>query len=217
MVLSYTDFIAPNVEVCVKYIVEHQSKWCNGTVVSVFDREEVIDRNYVKCLVQYDDGERIVERLYDDEYKKDTEEAWFFNDKFVHLVDHIKQVLDDANVLKEQSDEEPSDEEPSDEEPSDEEPSDEEPSEEESSEEESSEEESSEEDTSDEDTSDEDTSDEEISEHYECSHCHSPRKPTSLINDILATFLMLSPWLASGALIYSAREDIIVALKNTYC
>ena len=221
MSLSYTDFIAPNVEVRVKYIVNKQSKWCAGKIVSIFAREDLANREHVKCLVEYEDGECILEKLYNDEYNMDSEEAWSFSDRFVQLVDHINDVLDNANKSDIRSEYIENDNE-SDNEGEGEGESDNESengSEGENESEGESENESEGESESESEGEGEMSDDKiyNVNHNCLCAKYNMPKKSTSFINNVFAVLFMLSPWLASSVMLYSARDDITAYFKRKYC
>jgi hypothetical protein len=97
MSLSYVDFVAKNVEVCVKYFVNQEPHWYNGRVVRVLNR--YIDDNLdecVRCIVKYG-KEKYAETFSEKDFNTDAENAWCFGDKFTHLVDNVKSVLNEAD------------------------------------------------------------------------------------------------------------------------
>jgi hypothetical protein len=63
---------------------------------------------------------------------------------------------------------------------------------------------------------DDESSESEIDEDSEYNVTYIKRTP-SLSNRVFATLFMLSPWFASLAVVYNARDDIFKYLKNKYC
>jgi hypothetical protein len=71
-------------------------------------------------------------------------------------------------------------------------------------------------DTNDSQDSDYEPSSEEDSEDSEDVMFYQ-KKQTSYVNKLFASLWMLSPWLASLAVVFNAREDIVKYLQNKYC
>jgi hypothetical protein len=102
MALSYVDFVAKNVEVCVKYYVNKEAHWYKGKVIKVVDRflDDEMDE-CVKCLVQYDD-ERYTDVFCERDYNTDDENAWSFGKRFVALVENVMRIVDDFDETEEE-------------------------------------------------------------------------------------------------------------------
>jgi hypothetical protein len=102
MALSYVDFIAKNVEVCVKYYENKEARWYTGKVVKVLDRYLDEDLNEcVKCVVKYDD-DKYTDIFCEREYNTDDENAWRFGTRFVSLVESVKAIVDDFDETEEE-------------------------------------------------------------------------------------------------------------------
>lgn len=190
MALSYVDFIAKNVEVCVKYYVNREPRWYRGKVVRVLDR--FIDNNLdecIKCIVKYD-KDKYTEVFNESDYNTDEENAWCFGDNFVSLVESIKAIVDDIDEtdIGEQDHNEVSQSDDTDET----------------------------EHTSDTTTTDNDGTEEsdDGNDNEEVFTDEPKRKRHSLANNLGATLFMLAPWIASGVALYNARKEIFAALSK---
>jgi hypothetical protein len=190
------DFIAPNVEVSIVYDVksndELNAKWSKCTIKEVQKRGVFGNGvKFVVCNVQMLDktGAILNETLYDSDYECETHFAWKFSDTFKPLVDQLMNVDDTNN----DPDYEPPSEEESDEEVDDDDASN----------------------LSETDEYEEDD-ERETDEDTEYNFAYIKRTP-SLSNRVFATLFMLSPWFASLAVVYNARDDIFKYLKNKYC
>lgn len=185
MSLVYVDFIAKNVEVCVKYYVNREPRWFTGKIVKVLDR--YIDDNIddcVKCVVKYE-KDKYTEVFCDKDYNTDDENAWCFSNRFTPLVENIKSIMNEFDESEEESSE--TDKTCSD-----------------------TMTESSEEHHTDTDTSTETSVESETLENYQ----QTTTKHYSLMNNIGATLLMLTPWIASAVVLFNARNEICNALQN---
>jgi hypothetical protein len=102
MALSYVDFVAKNVEVCVKYYVNKEVHWYTGKVIKVLDRflDDEMDE-CVKCLVQYNEG-RYTDVFCERDYNTDDENAWRFGKRFVALVENVMCIVDDFDETEEE-------------------------------------------------------------------------------------------------------------------
>lgn len=185
MVLSHVDFIAPNVELCVKYCVDGQYRWFDGIVVRVLDRYVDVDTetHCVKCLMSFDD-ERYTEVFNEVDYNSDHEDGWCFGGKFVHLVEHVKRLAggdytSDEDYLPNTDSESDSD---------------------------------SEEDGSVSFSEDDETSDYSSEEEEELRH--SRKRSRSLANNVGAFLFMMSPWIASAVVLFNARHEIMHYMRG---
>lgn len=186
------EFIAPNVEVEILY----DAKWTNCIIKTVKKRDVLGNgAKYVFCEVQMLNKTHDVfnETLHESDYECEFSEfAWRFSDTFKPLVDQLLKVqeLQDEEKLNEGTDDPEYD------------PSDD-----------------SDEDAYDDDVSDPDENDDESSEEESDSDDHVVyvKRSSSLTNTIFATLFMLSPWFASLAVVYNARNDIFEFLKKKYC
>ena len=184
MTLSYVDFIAPNVDVCVKYCVDGKHSWIDGRVVRVLDRYEDEDDNdteCVKCIVSFDD-DTCTETFKEVHYNSDDDDAWCFGDKFVQLVEQVKyiandetscdsedvQCVDDCSCCTDES-------------------------------------------LVTETDSDEGVDDdgEEEEQEEEDEKRRTIKKKHSLVNNVGAVLFMLSPWIASTWVLFNARHEIL--------
>ncbi len=186
MALSYVDFIAKNVEVCVKYYVNKEARWYSGKVVRVLER--FLDDNLdecVKCIVKYD-KDRYTEVFNESDYNTDEENAWCFGDNFICLVENIKSIVDDMDDTDtdEQDDNEETEVDGTDEE------------------------------TKETHEIDETSDSEEIEEPEEGYDDEPKPRKHSLANNVGATLFMLAPWIASGVALFSARREIFEALRK---
>ncbi len=192
MSFVYVDFIAPNVDVCVKYLIDGESRWYDGTVLSVLDRYVDDDSNVecVKCIVAYDHN-RYTETLKETDYNCDSEEAWCFGNKFIQLVEQIK-FLNDDNVTKSFDSEDVK-----------------------CTEDTISSDETEEDETEEDETEEDETEVASENEDKEEYAVNLPRKKSySLVNNIGAVLFMLSPWIASAMVLYNARHEIIGFLQK---
>lgn len=186
MALSYVDFIAPDVEVCVKYHLNREPRWYTGKVVKVLDRylDENIDE-CVKCVVKYG-RDKYTETFCDKDYNTQDENAWCFGSKFVALVEHIKNIVDDFDYTE---DEDESNESTDDDYT-----------------------ETTETQTDEENETESNPSEDIVSK--EVDEAIQPRRNHSLLNNIGATMFMLAPWIASGVALFNARKEIFEALRH---
>lgn len=193
MTLSYVDFIAPNVEVCVKYLVNNKFRWFEGVVVRVLDRfiEPDTETECVKCIVLFD-NDRYTETFKEIHYNNDNEDAWCFGDKFVQLVEQIKYLVEDQTSCDsgEETDCTDVDNLPT---------------------------------TVGESETDTESDDNDSDYVYEEEHDEnnklneelrsSHNKKHSLANNVGAALFMLSPWIASAVVLFNARHEIMQHLR----
>lgn len=102
MSLSYVDFIAKNVEVCVKYFVNREVRWYKGRIVKVLDR--YLDENLdecVKCIVKYD-KDKFTDVFCEKDYNTDDENAWCFAEQFVAMIENVKSIVDDFDETEDE-------------------------------------------------------------------------------------------------------------------
>jgi hypothetical protein len=194
MALSYVDFIAKNVEVCVKYYENKEARWYTGKVIKVVDRYLDDDFNEcVKCVVKYDD-DKYTDIFCEREYNTDDENAWRFGERFVPLVESVKAIVDDFDETEEEDEEEVDTDTVSLVE--------------------------SVEAVVDDCENDTDTPEKTTSS--ASSDCETEpqlvqakvNKRRSLMNNVGATLFMLAPWIASVVALFNARKDIFEALKK---
>lgn len=196
MSLSPTDFIAENVEVLAKYIVNDNQQWCTGIIVNVFEHGVKRGHHYVECEVEYAD-EKVDEVFWDYDYETSTEDAWRFSSNYKPLVKHVLALDEELN----QDDDETEDEaetEAEDTEGDDEteyEPSD---------------------CTDCTDTTSDGTEEEETDEE-DVEYIVYEKRPQSFFKRVLATLFTLSPTILSALVIYHAREDIAYAIRRKIC
>jgi hypothetical protein len=194
------DFIAPKVEVSFVYDVEPadgwKAEWVNGTIKTVGEKGTCENNvKFVVCEIVLESQVLISRTLYDSDYDSDTDFAWRFSPLFTPLVNQLMKVNEPMEIdSQELSNNESETEDDSEYEPSTEGTDDE----------------------TDDETSDTDECDDnDTNEDY--VHYSHIRKTPSLTNRFFATMLVLSPWFASVAVVYHARDDIFKYLKNKYC
>lgn len=184
MTLSYVDFIAPNVEVCVKYCVEGRQCWFDGRVVRVIDRYEDEDETEcVKCIVSFDD-DTCTETFKEVHYNSDDDDAWCFGDKFVQLVEQIKYLANDVTSCDSEEVQCTDDDL-------------------------SHTDESTVTETDSDTDDDEDDNEEEVEHQPEGDKLSTPKKKHTLANNVGAVLFMLSPWIASTWVLFNARHEIL--------
>lgn len=187
MALSYVDFIAPNVEVCVKYCVDGKFRWFDGSVLRVLERyvDADDDTECVTCIVSFE-NDRYTETFKEIHYNSDDDDAWCFGDKFVQLVEQVKYLTEDVTPVG--SDDDNTDEEYS-------------PATDES--------------QSDEDDDADEDNDDETEEEYEDDENTQPirKRKYSFANNVGAALFMLSPWIASALVLFNARREIMQHLR----
>lgn len=187
MALAYVDFIAPNVEVCVRYCVDGKYHWRDGNVVRILERYVDVDNDTecVKCIVSFDDVDetRIFKEMHYDSLDEDA--VWCFGDKFMHLVEQVKYLVEDSRTPN--SDESRSTDEDYCQE-------------------------TDEADSDDEHTEGEIQTDFEDDISLEDIRT-SRKKKYSFANNVGATLFMLSPWIASALVIFNARHEIMQHLR----
>ncbi len=195
------DFVAPNVRVSIVFDIDPSKqwtgKWENGTVVKVHKRGTMDNGDkYVTCEVQLEDTNNttVFERFHDYDYKGLNEYSWMFTKEYTPLIEHIMKTnelteTDEASEPSENEDEEGND-------------PDYEPSE-----------------ADDEETSDDESDvSSEDEDHYAYDRFVYPqRRPPSRVNAFFATMFALSPWFATLAVVFNAREDIFRYLQKKYC
>jgi hypothetical protein len=212
MYLSPTDFVAENVSVFVKYIVNNRPKWCLGYVDKVIEYGVQDGHHYVDVDVLYEDEENaITETLWDYDYESDTEDAWRFTNEYKPLVENVLDTLEDRIIQEELDDEH-----------------DEVGFDTESDNEEEQIDEETEDDTDDEDYTDDfetdddgddgdDGEDEEEEDYEEPTQIVYIRRRPSFLNQVFATLFVFSPLIATMGVIYNARDDIARYLRVQYC
>jgi hypothetical protein len=205
MYLTPTDFVAENVSILVKYIVNNKPKWCLASVHKVQEYGVQNGHHYVDVLLEYDDEDKLIkETLWDYDYSTDTEDAWRFTTEYTPLVDNVLNTIEDR-VLEHELDEEDNfvtDGEDSDSQGDDDITEDEDDSEDEDI-------------TDEDDSDDEDITDEEFSENE--SEVYIIRKKPSFLNQLCATLFVFSPLIASAIVIYNAREDVTSYMRVKIC
>lgn len=199
MALSYVDFIAKNVEICVKFYEDKHAHWCTGKVVKVLDR--YLDDNFnecVKCVVKYDD-EKYTDIFCESDYNIDDDNGWRFGEQFVELIERVKTIIDDFDETEEETTDE---------------------DQESDTETASLVESVNYIDTSEATTSSTTSSDNETDTETETVQTREEvvqakeNKRHSLMNNVGATLFMLAPWIASGVALFNARREIFEVLKN---
>lgn len=186
------DFIAPNVEVEILY----DAKWTKWIVKTVKKRSVFGNgAKFVFCDIQMLDKPHDVlnETLHDSDYECESSHfAWRFSDAFKPLVDQLLKVqeLEELDEGTDDPDYEPSDD---------------------------SDDEVDDDDVSDPDETDEEDDDDSEDDNENDDNVVYVKRSSSLTNRVFATLFMLSPWFASLAVVYNARDDIFKYLKNTYC
>lgn len=200
MSLSYVDFIAKNVEVCVKYFVNREARWYKGRIVKVLDR--YLDENLdecVKCIVKYD-KEKFTDVFCEKDYNTDDENAWCFAEQFVAMIENVKSIVDEFDETEDESEDEPEDELTDDigqETDSETQDGDDRTS--------GSDEESSSQDVS------EDSDTTTTTEEYKVVEKRHVRQRKHSVGAML---FMLAPWIASGVALFNARKEIFEALTK---
>jgi hypothetical protein len=189
MALSYVDFIAKNVEVCVKYYVNKEPRWYKGKVVKVLDRyiDDSIE-DCVKCIVKYD-KDKYTEVFCDKDYNADNENGWCFSRHYTPLVENIVSIVDKFDESEGSEDSEDSENTESN------------PEIDETGSEENKYH-----------TTDTDSTVE--SEPLDDNYQQTTAKQNSLMNSIGATLFMLAPWIASAVALFNARKEICNALRD---
>jgi hypothetical protein len=199
------DFISPKVEVSIVYDVDPvdgwKAKWVNGTIQTVGKRgtfENSGANKFVVCEIVLDSEVLITETLYDSDYECDTDFAWRFSPSFTPLVNQLMKFNDPMEIDSQGESESETDEDDPEYEPSTE-----------GTDDESGDETSEVEET-------EDYDDGESTDDYEDYNVVYKKTP-SLTNRFFATMFVLSPWFASVAVVYHARDDIFNYLQKKYC
>ena len=187
MSLSYVDFIAPNVEVCVKYFVDKEPRWFTGKVVRILDR--YIDDNIdecVKCVVKYD-KKKYTEVFSERDYDTDEENAWCFGERFVALVENVKSIVDDYDITESEGSEDEVD---------------------------TNDESKTDTCSEDEHTEAQDTHSEGETNSTENGNILGTSTKRSVWNSVGATIFMMAPWIATGIAIFNARNELLEAFKQ---
>jgi hypothetical protein len=193
MSLSSTDFIAENVEVLAKYVINDKQQWCTGVIANVFEHGVKDGHHYVECEVEYAD-EKVDETFWDFDYETNSEDAWRFSSNYKPLVDHVLAL--DAE-LNDNDDYEPTEgSETSDADTDAQEEHD-----------------SVYDDTDDTDDSATEYSDETDNE----EELVYQKRPQSFFKRVLATLFTLSPSILTALVIYNAREDIAHVVRRKVC
>lgn len=105
MSLAPTDFVAENVTVFVKYVVDNKPVWCFGYVDKVIEHGVQDGHHYVDVEVQYDDeDDTTCETLWDYDYDADSEDAWRFTNEYKPLVNQVLNILEEQAIEAELDD-----------------------------------------------------------------------------------------------------------------